>query len=111
MAISMQKDEDDAPIEPGNEFPSGSYPLYVFFEYGDMETGNTTIFAWYKDGNYFESCLDVWAWGLPEERQWGERGGAYLACTPSGGWQVGNYEIRVFIDTQVQSSVQFSVLQ
>jgi len=110
MAVSTQKDENDVPVEPATEFAQGRHPLYVFFEYGGMENGNVATFAWYKDGEHLETCSETWVWGLPEDRKWGERGGAFLMCDPSSGWQAGNYEVRVFIDTWLQSVVQFVIV-
>ncbi|MCJ7738890.1 MAG: hypothetical protein MUQ10_16510 [Anaerolineae bacterium] len=112
MALAVEKDESDGPVDPGDQFGRGFHPVYVFFEYGGMETGYTTSFAWYVDnGEYVDSCLDTWVWGIPEDRQWGERGGAYLECSPPGGWQVGFYELRVFVDTRLQSVACFEVVE
>jgi len=111
MAVAAQKDENEAPVEPGVEFHQGHYPLYVFFEYGGMKVGYATTFVWYEGDEPLDSCLQQWVWGRAEDRRWGERGSAYLTCDPLDGWPVGNYEVIAFIDARVQSRLQFTIVQ
>jgi len=112
MALAVERDEDDRPVDPGVQFKPGLHSVYAFFEYGEMETGYATTFAWYAEsGEYIDSCLETWVWGVPADRQWGERGAAYLECSPRGGWQTGLYELRVFVDTQLQSVARFEIAE
>lgn len=101
----------DQEAEQATGFPAGEYRVYATFTYEGMKDGTVTTFAWYRDGEFDEFCSDTWAWGLVEGRNWGERGRKSYYCKLPGGWQPGTYEIRVFVETRFQGSVQFVITE
>jgi len=105
VALAIEKDESDRPVEPGNEFPPGDHWVYLFFTYEGMENGVARTFAWYKEGEFIEFCSDTGLW------EWGERGRTWYGCRPPGGWEPGSYEIRVFIETLLQGVAQFVIVE
>ena len=111
MALALQADGRGLPVNPGHEFPVGRHRVHLFFQYEGMKDGIATTFAWYKEGEFIEWCSDTWAWGLVEGRDWGERGLTWFACDPTGDWEAGRYEIRVFIETRLQGVAQFEITE
>ena len=109
--ITLAAGEDAAgePVDPGSEFPPGDHRVYLFFTYEGMKNGIKTTFAWYKGEELLDFCSDTWLWGLAEGRDWGEQGRSLYYCKPPGGWEPGTYEIRVFIETQLQGIAQFAI--
>lgn len=111
VALALERDASGRPVNPGNEFPSGDYRVYLFFSWENMQNNITTTFAWYKDGELIDFCSDTWLWGAVEGRDWGERGWTSYYCRLPGGWRPGRYEIRVFIESRLQGIAQFVVVE
>jgi len=109
--ITMAADLDDSgqPVDPGTEFPPGDHRVCLSFTYEGMKNGVMTTFAWYSGEEFLDFCSDTWLWGLVEGRDWGEHGQSSYYCNPPGGWEPGTYEIRVFIETQLQGIAQFVI--
>lgn len=105
VALAIEKDERDRPVEPGDEFPPGDHWVYLFFAYEGMENGVVRTFAWYKEGEFIEFCSDTGLW------EWGQRGATWYGCRLPGGWEPGRYEIHVFIETLLQGIAQFVIAE
>ena len=111
MALALQADSEDQPVEPRLEFPAGKRRVHVFFQYEGMTDGIATTYVWYREGELIEPCSDRWLWGLPEGRQWGEHGFTWYACEPSAGWEPGRYEIRAYLGAALQGVAQFAIVE
>lgn len=111
VALALERDGSDQPVSPSTEFPPGDHRVYLFFTWEGMRNGNMTTFAWYKDGEFLDFCSDTWLWGMAEGRDWGERGHISYYCKLPGGWEPGNYEIHVFIETLLQGVTQFAITE
>jgi hypothetical protein len=104
QAVAIEKDDQSLPVNPGTEFPAGDHPVYVFFTYEGLENGVTRTLAWYKDGELMERCSDSGPW------QWGGRGRTWIYCGPGGGWEPGSYEVRVSVESKLQGTISFVIL-
>ena len=111
IALALEGDDGDQPVSPSKEFPPGDQRIYLFFAWEDMQDGNMTTFAWYKDGEFLDFCSDTWLWGMVEGREWDERGHTSYYCKLPGGWEPGSYEIHVFIETRLQGVAQFVITE
>ncbi len=111
IALALERDGNGQPVSPGNEFPPGDQRVYLFFAWESMRNGNMATFAWYKDGEFLDFCSDTWLWGMVEGRDWGERGHTSYYCKLPAGWEPGNYEIHVFIETRLQGVAQFVITE
>jgi len=111
LALAMEKDRRDEPIQPRSEFPPGEHDVLLFFHYDGMSDGIQVTFAWYREGELIDQCSDTWLWGQDDGRDWGEVGWTSYVCTPATGWEPGNYEIRVFIETRLQGVAQYVVTE
>ena len=103
VALAAEKDEKDAPVDPGDVLPPGDHWVYLFFTYTGMENGVMRSFAWYRDGQFVERCSDTALW------EWSEAGSTWYGCRPAEGWEQGGYEVRVFVETRLQFVARFRV--
>jgi hypothetical protein len=105
IALAMEKDKHNMPVNPGNEFPPGDHYMYLFFSYQGMQNGVERTFSVYKDGGIYqvegESYSDTSLW------VWGPRGRTFYQWP--GGWEPGNYEIHVFIEEDPQFIAEFVI--
>jgi hypothetical protein len=104
VALALEKDDSDRPVNPGNEFLPGDHWVYLFFSYSGMNNGVARTFAWYKAGEFYERCSDTSLW------EWGSPGRTYYRCRPAGGWEPGEYEIHVFVESRLQGIAQFRIV-
>jgi hypothetical protein len=109
ITLAAQADDLEQPVDPGTEFPPGDHRVYLFFTYEGMQNGVATTFAWYKNGELLDS--DTWAWGLAEGREWGEAGRTYYYYKPPEGWEPGDHQVHVFIETRLQGTAQFVITE
>jgi hypothetical protein len=103
-AFAMEKGDSGLPVDPGSEFPAGEHAVYVFFTYEGLQNGVERTFAWFKDGEYFERCSQTAPW------EWGDRGRTSYFCTPSTGWEPGDYQVQVFVEDQLQFTAEFAIV-
>ena len=103
QALAQDIDENNQPVDPGDTFPPGDYWIYLFFTYENMADGVQRSFEWYRNGEFWERCSDEGLW------EWGAAGGTYYWCHPSTGWEPGSYEIRVYVEGELQGAMTFSV--
>ena len=92
---------DNAPLEPADEFAPTSEPIYGFFTYADMADGAPWSYVWLKDS--VELARETRAW------EWGRYGQAYLFFAPPGGYQEGRYRLRVFLEGHLQFVACFTI--
>ena len=109
VVLATEEDAEGLPVDPSEEFPPGDHRVYLFFHYEGMQDGVTTTFAWYREGEFIDFCSDTWLWGWVEGRDWGEEGRTSYFCKLPWGWDPGNYEIRIFIGTELQGIAQFRI--
>jgi hypothetical protein len=111
ITLAAEEDALGQPVDPGAEFPPGDHRVYLFFTYEHMQNGVATTFAWYKNGELLDFCSDTWAWGLVEGREWGEVGRTSYYCKLPGGWEPGDYQVHVFIESRLQGTAQFVITE
>lgn len=109
LALASELNSSGEPVDPGKEFLPGQHLVHLFFRYKGMDASVPVAVAWYKDGQLWDICTGAWLWDLVEGRVWGEAGTASVSCQPITGWQLGSYEIRVYIGTKLQGIAQFVV--
>ena len=100
-AIAAGVDASGLPVNPSLQFGVGTPAVYVFFDFQNVPAGVRLRHNWFRDGGsvYFES----FPWDRPDS------GNATIAWTPPHGFDAGMYEVRVFIDDQLQFVANFEV--
>ncbi len=100
-AIASGIDASGLPINPSLQFDTGVPSIYIFFDFQNVPEGRRLRHNWFRDGGsvYFES--------LPWERT--GSGNAAINWSPPNGFDRGIYEVRVFLDDQLQFIANFEV--
>lgn len=100
-AMASGIDPSGLPINPALQFDAGVPSIYIFFDFQNVPEGRRLRHNWFRDGGsvYFES--------LPWERS--GSGNAAIDWSPPNGFDAGVYEVRVFLDDQLQFVANFEV--
>ncbi len=100
-AIASSIDASGLPVNPSLQFETGVPSIYIFFDFQNVPEGRRLRHNWFRDGGsvYFES--------LPWERA--GNGNAAINWSPARGFDPGIYEVRVFLDDQLQFIANFEV--
>ncbi|MEE8389513.1 MAG: hypothetical protein V3S14_01780 [Anaerolineae bacterium] len=101
VTLAADYDEDGQPVDPGAEFPPGDHHVYLFIAYEGMANGVAWTFAIYREGEFLDSSTQLW--------EWGAQGKTYLYYKPPGGYELGVYEMRVFVGERLQGVAQFAI--
>jgi hypothetical protein len=107
IALAIEKDEHNMPVNPENEFPPGDHYVYLFFSYQGMQNGVITTFAMYRDGGIYQVGEEAYSDTSPW--RWGPRGRTFYQWP--GDWEPGNYEIHVFIEEDPQFIAEFVITE
>lgn len=87
----------------GTYFAPGSDPIYLFFDYGNIEAGT----AWTHRWTWGNVELDVYEGVWPDN--YFETGTAWVYYRPIGGFQPGPYKVTLEIEGQVKATATFVV--
>lgn len=100
-AIAGGIDLSGLPVNPSLQFEAGAPSIYIFFDFQNVPEGRRLRHNWFRDGGsvYFES--------MPWERP--GSGNAAINWSPPKGFPPGIYEVRVFLDDQLQFVANFEV--
>jgi hypothetical protein len=94
--------ENDQPVNPSTEFPSGTERVYAFFTLSGMARNVPWSHVWYGeiDGRMVEvwSQLELWPYEAPQGFTW-----RYLNCRD------GHYELHVYVGRELQKRISFTV--
>jgi hypothetical protein len=93
--------DDLQPLSPGNDFPSSSQPVYLFFDYQGIQPGDRWGHAWIWGDQQLDRSINTW----PQD--WGTAGTAWVFYTPEGGYQPGPYQVNLLLNDQVVASATF----
>jgi len=96
-------DENSQPVSPGRQFPTGDRPVYLFFDYENVEPGTRWGPVWMRGREELGRTMSTW----PAE--WGTVGTGWVYYTPDDDYQPGSYEVRLLVDDEVVASVSFIV--
>lgn len=105
------EEQNERPVDPGFEFPTGDWRVYFFFDYDSMARQTTWTYAWYGPAGYLDGNTCLWGAdvdGCP--RVSGVEGNSYLYFRAPGGYQAGVYEVRVWIEERIQVAAQFTIV-
>ena len=95
--------EENNPEKVGVEFAPGPQPIYLFFDYADIQAGTPWTHRWTWGDTELDSFQDVW----PD--YYSERGTAWVFYSPGGGFQPGPYKVTLEIDGEVVATGTFVI--
>jgi hypothetical protein len=94
--------EDDQPVDPALNFPSGTERVYAFLTFESMSRGIPVAYVWYAEvgGQMTETWgrLELWPYDAPRGVMW-----RYLSAHD------GRYELRVYIGQELRQRIPFMV--
>jgi len=96
-AVSAHK----APVDAGNQFAVGSEVVYAFFSFSDVPAGAPWGYAWLNGSIEMVHEATTWTWG--------RTGRAYIFFGPAGGYEAGDYGVRLYIGDQFQAEATFTI--
>jgi len=94
---------DNQPLNIGASFAPGAQPIYLFFDYSNIEGGTTWTHRWVWGDTELESYDDVW----PESFY--DTGTAWVYFSPTGGFQPGPYQVTLEVDGRTVATATFVV--
>ncbi len=101
LIVARGISDDYQAVLPGREFQAGDAPVYLFFDYRDIQPGTRWGHVWFWGDQQLDRSINTW----PDE--WGSEGRAWVFYTPEGGYQPGPYEVRLLINDQTVASASF----
>lgn len=101
LAISNAIDVSGQPISATAEFTRGVPTIYVFFDYNDAPQGALMRQTWFLNGGSVH--FDSTSWSRVGS------GTAHISWSPTQGFDVGLYEVRVLLGDSRQFSANFEV--
>jgi hypothetical protein len=87
----------------GTSFAPGTPPVYLFFDYGDIEPGTVWSHRWRWGDTELGVYEDVW----PDN--YFETGTAWVFYSPTGGYQSGPYQVTLEVNGQVVATATFVI--
>lgn len=103
LVLARGIDENNQPVSPGSQLPTGDRPVYLFFDYENIEPGTRWGHVWVKGGEELGRTMSTW----PAE--WGTVGAGWVYYAPDDDYQPGSYEVHLLVDDEVVASVTFIV--
>jgi len=103
LVLAHAISEDGEPEKVGLYFAPNSDPIYLFFDYGNLEAGSTWAHRWTWGDVELGVYEDVW----PDS--YFETGTAWVYYRPIGGFQPGPYKVTLEVDGQVAATATFVV--
>lgn len=94
---------DNQPERIGDSFAPGSQPVYLFFDYANIEPGTNWSHRWTWGDTELGTYPDVW----PDN--YFETGTAWVFFSPTGGFQPGPYQVTIEVEGKVVGTATFVV--
>ena len=95
--------EDSTPEKIGVVFAPGSQPIYLFFNYENIEAGTSWTHRWTWGDTELDNYHDVW----PES--YSESGTAWVFYGPAGGYQAGPYQVTIEVEGRIVATATFVI--
>lgn len=94
---------DNQPEKVGTSFAPGSLPVYLFFDYANIQAGTPWTHRW----TWGDTPLDVFDDTWPTS--FSDTGTAWVYYSPTGGFQPGPYQVTLEVDGRVVVTATFVV--
>ena len=99
LELARSADATRAPVETDQVFTADERPVYVLFRFQGMNIGTPWAQEWYHEG-----CL---LWQAQSRWEWGSAGRSWVFYTPPFGWPVGQHEVRLYVDGNLEQTASF----
>jgi len=102
--LAQGVDEDNRPVNPSQQFPSGTERIYLFFRYDGLLPNVPWTVLWYYNGKLLSGGTALWETGQ-SAGEW------YVYLTLGDGFSVGEYEVQVWLGERLKIRTVFSVVR
>ena len=96
-------DSNNQPEKTGASFAPGAQPIYLFFNYRDIEPGTSWSHRWTWGDTELDAYTDAWPDNLFES------GTAWVFYSPTGGYQPGPYMVTLAVEGREVATITFVV--
>ncbi len=103
LQLAQHINEAGQPEQIGLTFPPGDQPIYLFFDYANLEAGTPWSHVWQWGDAELATYKEVWA-----EKD-NRPGTAWLFFNPSGGYQIGPYQVTLQVEGRTVATATFVV--
>lgn len=102
IAFSTRISDDYRAIDMATRFGEGYFTLYATFDYDQMADGMTWSWVWRRNGEVIDGGNQMWSYG--------DDGPGYVYFRPEEGFQLGEYQLEIWVNSQLQSQSSFTVI-
>jgi len=95
--------DDNRPDKIGMSFAPGTPPIYLFFDYANIEPGTPWTHRWRWGDTELGAYSNVW----PDNYY--KRGTAWIYYSPTGGYQPGPYQVTLEVQGQTVATATFVI--
>jgi serine/threonine protein kinase len=103
LRLARDISEDNQPEQVAISFAPGLQPIYLFFDYNDIEPGTSWTHRWTWGDTELGAYQDVW----PESYQ--SNGTAWVFYSPSDGYQPGPYKVTLEVNGRTVATATFVI--
>ena len=96
LAFSTEVTDDLEAVDPQRIFPEGFFTIYATFGYAEMADGMEWAWVWRRNGEVVSGGNELWAYG--------DDGPGYVYLNPEEGFQPGEYEVEVWVNSELLTS-------
>ncbi|MBC7224881.1 MAG: hypothetical protein H5T59_11525, partial [Anaerolineae bacterium] len=101
LALARGLDDENQPVGEGKAFRVDDRPVYAIFRYQGMRNGMEWSQQWWRDDDMLWEGKGPW--------EWGTAGRAWVYFTPEFGWTVGRYQVRLYVEGQLEQVADFTM--
>ena len=103
LLLTRAVNSNSQPVNPTDVFSASRAPIYLFFDYEEIETGTVWQETWRRADQVIRQTQQNWP------QAYGEYGTAWVFYTPASGFSPGPYTIELSIEGEVMASIGFTV--
>jgi hypothetical protein len=103
LRLAHSISQGNQPEKVGTSFAPGLQPIYLFFDYANIDAGT----AWSHRWTWGDTELGVYEDAWPDN--YFETGTAWVYYSPTGGYQPGPYEVQLEVNGQVVAIATFVI--
>ncbi len=103
LVLARGISEDHQPLQAGTSFQANGRPVYLFFDYRNMEAGTPWSHVWFHGNEELGRTDGDWS------ESWGNAGTAWVYYAPIGEYQPGSYTVRLYVEGREVASAGFDM--
>lgn len=103
LRLAHNISSENEPQDVGTAFAPGPQPVYLFFDYANIEAGTPWTHRWTWADTELDVFQDTWS------ENFAEQGTAWVYYNPAGGYQPGPYKVTLEVEGRTVATATFIV--